>query len=141
MSWADTDEWRSYVSVLRRAAAERREEARKRYAKGESILEIALDLGVAFSTVQGYVKGMPGRKRGPKPRFGHGSPARARRHWREGEKPCAACLAAHRNQAYVYRNPSGGGRFASGTASVMGRPDQARTQRGQVPAAMEQAAG
>lgn len=116
MSWRDSDEWRSYVSVLRRAAAERRQIARKRYAAGESILEIALDLGVAFSTVQSYIKGMPGRtKPGPRPRFGHGTPARARRHWREGDKPlkCEPCLAAAREAAYRYRNPDGGGRYAS----------------------------
>jgi len=27
-----------------------------------------------------------------------GTPAAARRHWRHGEPPCEACLAAHRRQ-------------------------------------------
>ena len=116
MSWRDSEEWRSYSSVRRRAAAERREEARKRFAEGERILEIALDLGVAYSTVQSYTSGM--RKRGPQPRFGHGTAARARRHYRAGEKPCAACSEASRNAQYRYRNPDGNGRYnLSGRAS------------------------
>lgn len=29
-------------------------------------------------------------------RYGHGTAARARAHYRDGEKPCPACLAAQR---------------------------------------------
>jgi len=34
--------------------------------------------------------------------YGHGSDARARRHYRDGEKPCPACRDA-RNQAHTRR--------------------------------------
>jgi hypothetical protein len=107
----DSEQWQSYVSVLRRAAAERRELARKRYEAGESVLEIALDLGVAYSTVGTYLAGL--RRQGPHPRYGHGTEARARRHWRDGDKPltCIPCLAAAREASYLRRNPDGGGKY------------------------------
>jgi hypothetical protein len=48
---------------------------------------------------------VPNWDRGPRQRFDirpHGTEARARRHRRYGEKPCAACLAAD-NAAHAYR--------------------------------------
>ena len=48
---------------------------------------------------------VPNDDRGPRERFDirpHGTEARARRHWRKGEKPCAACRAAD-NHAHAWR--------------------------------------
>ena len=48
---------------------------------------------------------VPNYDRGPRQRYDirpHGTEARARRHRRYGEKPCAACLAAD-NAAHAYR--------------------------------------
>jgi hypothetical protein len=42
------------------------------------------------------------RRPGPVPFRLHGTEARARRHYRDGEKPCQACLAAAR-QAWALR--------------------------------------
>lgn len=41
-------------------------------------------------------KGGPPRRNGPPPTAPHGTPARARKHYRDGEKPCAECLMASR---------------------------------------------
>jgi hypothetical protein len=48
---------------------------------------------------------VPNWDRRPRERFDirpHGTEARARRHWRRGERPCPACLAAD-NAAHAYR--------------------------------------
>jgi hypothetical protein len=48
---------------------------------------------------------VPNEDRGPRERFDirpHGTEARARRHWRKGEKPCEACRAAD-NRAHAWR--------------------------------------
>lgn len=44
----------------------------------------------------------------------HGTEARARRHRRRGEKPCAACLRAE-NAAHAYRRAAAGA-FTGGAA-------------------------
>ena len=48
---------------------------------------------------------VPNDDRGPRERFDirpHGTEARARRHWRKGEKPCEACRVAE-NRAHAWR--------------------------------------
>jgi hypothetical protein len=64
---------------------------------------------------------VPNYDRGPRQRYDirpHGTEARARRHRRYGEKPCAGCLAAD-NAAHAYRRA-----LQAGAAHVLPEPSE-----------------
>lgn len=62
------------------------------------------------------------RRPGPVPVRGHGTPARARRHYRDGEKPCEAC----REAAMMARRSAPG---ASGMSNSEARRDWWRRKK------------